>query len=962
MTTLDNLQLPNFRKYYEKPEDGFLELIAPEIEEILEIVAEEATLLPLVVEYSSLLQSVYEDLKYIWYPRLQRCCVLELESLRQKGKLDQTKDSILEFTHLLKLPQHRDFILKKYPVLKEKVIQFPKIYCKNLRRFFDALKTDFHHLTELFFRNQIPHKLQYLYFTGDPHSFYNRVILMEFRTEAGIERLIYKPRSIENEFAFNEFVGELNDFLPIPLKQMTCLNKENYGFCEYIQRMPCANETEIENYYFRYGALVAIAYFLEISDIHYENLIASGEYPVLVDLECLGRPLLAHPSAPNSPFFFQKSILNSGLLPQYEFAGDGCLDVSAISGGQNQETPFLISELEKDQNENYRVVQKKATLYEQENTPQLQDQKIHPQEYTDQIADGFKSAFSVIIANQKTIIKISLPKFAKCRSRIIFRSTHIYLTLLKEQYHPVHLFDPKKWEEHLLWVQANVLKEFDPSGSEFQQMIHDDVPIFQVKLGETVIEDGYKTSLEIQIYRTGYDVLESNFKTASYQDLDIQLDYLRYSLVCLDFNENKDKSLILKKQVKERFPQTAGLSELEKISIILNHQKDTHQHVDGYFSFWPIHKHKEINGRVYQYLSTTGIDLYEGIIGILLPFLYAAKLLNTDSFKSFCTKNLAGIQKILESQLHLETIDLGIFSGLGGVGYLCFVLYNLGEEKWACSLEKAFLKLARKMLHSWLNQVEFSFDIISGFAGFIVALHLLNQYDLDGTKQISEMLNTCNTFFFQRYPIPSQLPKQTAHINERPILGMSHGVSGIAWALSRVFDNGKSSQWIMEALDYERKYFSKEHQNWPNFLKSSKGKPQKENYQPDWCHGAIGIGFVRMDLYQKGWRDSLIESEIQVAISCALNTLARDNVNLCHGLLGNHDFILHAYKNGWVNTKTYQRVCGILEQKVDQLNQVSTETSLLLYNPGLMTGYAGIAYQLLRKLDPERIPSVLTLR
>src|SRR5262249_43666243 len=85
------------------------------------------------------------------------------------------------------------------------------------------------------------------------------------------------------------------------------------------------------------------------------------------------------------------------------------------------------------------------------------------------------------------------------------------------------------------------------------------------------------------------------------------------------------------------------------------------------------------------------------------------------------------------------------------------------------------------------------------------------------------------------------------------------------------------------------------------------------------------------------------------------------NHSLCHGDLGNLDFLVEA---GDVLPPD-------LRVRADQIsaalaNRISRKgwlcgNPLLVESPGLMTGLAGIGYELLRLAEPVRVPSVLLL-
>ncbi|MBX4341401.1 DUF4135 domain-containing protein, partial [Mycobacterium tuberculosis] len=60
-----------------------------------------------------------------------------------------------------------------------------------------------------------------------------------------------------------------------------------YGWQEYIAYRECLTEEELKRFYYRQGGYIALLYFFRSSDFHFENIIASGEFPVLIDLETL---------------------------------------------------------------------------------------------------------------------------------------------------------------------------------------------------------------------------------------------------------------------------------------------------------------------------------------------------------------------------------------------------------------------------------------------------------------------------------------------------------------------------------------------------------------------------------------------------------------------------------------------------------------------------------------------------
>lgn len=76
----------------------------------------------------------------------------------------------------------------------------------------------------------------------------------------------------------------------------------------------CATETEIKNYFTRLGINLFLCYAIGAADIHYENVIAAGEFPVLIDMEVIKRNKNSNIMR-DIEKFMSDSVLNIGILP-----------------------------------------------------------------------------------------------------------------------------------------------------------------------------------------------------------------------------------------------------------------------------------------------------------------------------------------------------------------------------------------------------------------------------------------------------------------------------------------------------------------------------------------------------------------------------------------------------------------------------------------------------------------------
>jgi lantibiotic modifying enzyme len=205
---------------------------------------------------------------------------------------------------------------------------------------------------------------------------------------------------------------------------------------------------------------------------------------------------------------------------------------------------------------------------------------------------------------------------------------------------------------------------------------------------------------------------------------------------------------------------------------------------------------------------------------------------------------------------------------------------------------------------------------------------------------------------------------------QNDLTGYSHGAAGIALALLELHARTGDDRFREGALGgfaYERRHFSAEQQNWPDFRSFASPTPQQLSYSLAWCHGAPGIGLARVRAFALTG-ETTYRREAEFAINTTYRPLAmpagNDNYSLCHGIGGNAELFIvaadvlgderyraaaesvgdrgiqtvHAQRNPWP--------CGVLS---------GGET------PNFMLGTAGIGYFYLRLYDSRAVPSMLLI-
>lgn len=184
----------------------------------------------------------------------------------------------------------------------------------------------------------------------------------------------------------------------------------------------------------------------------------------------------------------------------------------------------------------------------------------------------------------------------------------------------------------------------------------------------------------------------------------------------------------------------------------------------------------------------------------------------------------------------------------------------------------------------------------------------------------------------------------------RRLGGLSHGVSGIAWALSEWADVNNDTEARLlasQAFAYEQTLFDKALNTWID--------ARQDNHMCHWCHGAVGIGLAADKM-----RSTLGNAECKNVINLAQKATWKygliNNHCLCHGNLGNSEIFL-ALGDQERSTKILSGVLADYKKRGTWCCGLPADTE----TPGLMCGLAGIGYGLLRHASPSRVPNLLVL-
>ena len=73
--------------------------------------------------------------------------------------------------------------------------------------------------------------------------------------------IVYKPRSLKLDRYFNEVLEWYNSqCVKYPIYQPKIIDRETYGWMEFIENKKCQKESELEEYYYKIGVMLGLLY------------------------------------------------------------------------------------------------------------------------------------------------------------------------------------------------------------------------------------------------------------------------------------------------------------------------------------------------------------------------------------------------------------------------------------------------------------------------------------------------------------------------------------------------------------------------------------------------------------------------------------------------------------------------------------------------------------------------------
>jgi type 2 lantibiotic biosynthesis protein LanM len=757
---------------------------------------------------------------------------------------------------------------------------------------------------------------------GDSHQHGRTVAILRF---ADGRRVVYRPRDVEAHRRFAMLVSRLNQAVPgLRLRTAVAMARVGYGWLQHIPHRPMTEPAEVDRFYRRQGALLALLHAVDGADIHCENLIACGDQPVLVDVETLFHPSLPIPGTPTDPAAdaLSASVHRTALLPFLVVGEHGALDLSGLGGDRGAVSPDDVVDWEFAGTDRMRLTRRAVPIAGSLNQPRLDGAEIDPVDHESALQEGFRLGYDAIMHHREDFAEL-LEGCADLEIRVVVRATKGYVSLLDESTHPDLLRDALDRDRTLgvLWTEsaADPLRR-QVVRHELMDLWAGDVPLF---LGRPGARD---------LWTSDRGRLPDLLRSARVRGV---LDKL--GELCEADRRDQEWIISATLATRRRFGRRATARA-----------GDEHRQVvamPGLVSGSVVHPERLLttacavadqivarslagHGRV-NWLGLELVDdrqwvvlpmgggLANGYLGVALFLAQLSEISAVARYAELARSAIASMPVLLDALADradlVALIGRGGLHGLGGIAYglarLATLLGDAEIREWAGAA--VGLAATAPDTPGWAH----------GSAGCLAAMTAVHA-EL-GLNSAARLATECADSTASLVSAAPDLPD-----------GFAEGWAGIAWSLARcVPDDPRYAAAAGAALDRVA---------------------PADAAVPGWCCGAAGRLVARVGV-------AGVHSEYAVG-ALAGSSLLRD-LSLCHGELGIAEALTVVAGDDPcpATVSARRRRAAVILGAIDRYGP-SCGTPGWVSTPGLLSGLAGIGYGLLRLGFPQRVPSVLLLR
>jgi type 2 lantibiotic biosynthesis protein LanM len=357
-------------------------------------------------------------------------------------------------------------------------------------------------------------------------------------------KLIYKPRSVINEYNFNEFMKYLNERVSTPItKSLKIINKKEYGWVEFISWKPNNSIQIIKKFYFNMGRHMAIFYLLNVTDMHYENMIAHKEFPVFIDYETIFTACVLKKIDSVNKFFLQSILSMCFIRSNNDFYNNqnelACLHTNPLEK-DNSFLKIIKSKKVNNDSKYKHLVQKILNAY---HLPfYLENIDSHFHKYYQEVILGFLEMYNFFLKmTKKERISLINKFFSGSISRLIIRATNDYSFMRDDPFHYLYVSDPLLYSSHFenIWKRETIIKmPREIVRKEIEELMKYNIPYFTFYWKGKYVKHNKKIIVKKYFYETVYSLVKQKLNKMSFSNMCSQINIFYSQLFTVVSNKN----------------------------------------------------------------------------------------------------------------------------------------------------------------------------------------------------------------------------------------------------------------------------------------------------------------------------------------------------------------------------------------------------------------------------------------
>jgi len=812
---------------------------------------------------------------------------------------------------------------------------------------------------------------------SDPHAGGRTVARVRF---ADGRSVACKPRDMAMEAIFSGLLRWVNGRgLRHAHRVPAVLERDGYGWMEWVEPAPCRDAAEMAAYWWRAGSLMALYTALDGSDLHCENLIAAGAHPVLVDVECLLHP---RPSTilgqPDLPSLLMPGLLTSGFLPTYAFGGaDGRVVVNLAAFGPPGGPDGLEEPGFANAGTDWIAPVRRRPPFPTGHVPALEGRPGSPADHVDAIVAGFTETRRLLMAHVDWLLdapESPLARLGGAPGRFLPRPTSSYGLLLDKVSAADAMADGVDFAIVLEALHRNA--EALPEGMralaplETADLEALDVPRFTFRPADTRVHDAAGRPLAELWAEAPLAAMARRLRACGEAELAYDAALIRAAL------PSGQGGGLPPVAAAPAGGEEGGATPREVLRAVADAIAGAAVERPDGTVHWVGLSQSGTSGLAIP--QPSGLGLYDGGPGVALFLAAAGRVLDDDRLGRLARRALEPARRLFAGP-QAGTVAGTVARGLGpgyatGLGGLITALAGCGDLLDDAALTGAAARVAERSRDAL--GAGHPHDLLGGDAGLVLALlslhartraaGLVDAASAAGERALAAAVREGDALC---WPLSGGAG----------LTGLSHGAAGFALAFAHLHRATGQACWrdaMAGALAFERRHFLPEHDNWPD-LRPGPGAPGGgPRLAVSWCHGAPGIALGRLGVLAAlgddvplggapgGALGEAVAEDLAAALRATVRHALLDGDDLCCGNGGRLD-ILRTAGRALDRPELVAAADAGLRRRLDHVCRDGRcrlwhgDLPVVGGDPHLFKGLAGFGYTLARAVDPALVPDVL---